>query len=362
MNNHEELIGRGQELTKELAGILRQLSDREVLDLLGKGSLNELLNAIFDPSDKSNYPNLQEFLLANRGRALLVALLRYAITQNYSFDGVSQDGKSGFVSPSYIQWFPDGVMFLQGKERFAGLIGLYRDDKTLHYAIAAKDIVGPGEYGPEYFEFVSEDEYEQRLAQISQKAVADLDAPINQLEQLLKANNNVESKYQELFMSNPWVLFGAKYSAVQRHTILDNKNIPDFTGVRLHDNCRDIFEIKPPFTKMFHKDGTPNNNFHEAWSQAERYLDFTKRFADYLLRQKDLRFENPKCYLVLGYNLSEEEIEQVRIKERMNPSIELLTYNQLWVYMKGTINFIRNLQGQAGIVTGSDVHNSPEKT
>ena len=354
MNNHEELIRRGQEITKELSDILRQLADREVIELLGTGSLHELLNAIFDSSDTSNYPDLQEFLLANRGRASLVALLRHAITQNYSFKGVSKDGKSGFVSPSYFQWFPDGVIFLQGKERFAGLIGLYREDKTLLYAIAARDIEGSEKLGPEHFEFINEEEFNQRLAELPQKTVADLDMPIKQLEQLLKANSNDESKYQELFMANPWA-FGAKFKVVQRHTSLDDKNVPDFTGVRVRDSCRDIFEIKPPFTKMFRKNGMPSSGFHEAWSQAERYLDFSRLNTDYL-RRKGLRFDNPKCYLILGYNLSKEEIEQIRAKERMNPSIELLTYNDLLVYMKETVNFFHNLKGKSEIVTDTGTH------
>ena len=347
MSDHEERLKHGHEIIKELSIILRQLSDSEVVELLGTGAFNELLNAIFDPSDKSKYPDLQEFLLANKGRALLVALLRHAITHNYSFKGVSQDGESGFLSPSHVQWFPDGVMFLQGKERFAGLIGLYREDKTLLYAIAARDFEKGEELGPEHFEFISQDEFNQRLLPLTQSNFSDIDQPINQLEQLLKAQNNNESKYQDLFMTNPWA-FGAKFKAVQRHTSLDDKNIPDFTGVRVRDSSRDIFEIKPPFTKMFRKNGTPNNSFHEAWSQAERYLDFARLNIDYL-RRKGLRFDNPKCYLILGYNLSKKEIRQIRAKERMNSAIELLTYNDLLVYMKATVNFIRRLKDKADV-------------
>ena len=77
--------------------------------------------------------------------------------------------------------------------------------------------------------------------------------------------------------------------------ILNDKNIPDFTGVRIHDSYRDIIEVKPPFTKMFRNDGNLNSDFNDAWNQAERYLDFARTERDYLQR-KGLRFDNPRCF------------------------------------------------------------------
>ena len=57
-------------------------------------------------------------------------------------------------------------------------------------------------------------------------------------------------------------------------------------------------------------------------------------------------FDNPKCYLILGYNLSRDNIHKIRIKERMNPSIELLTYNDLIAFMKSTVNLVSSLRNE----------------
>ena len=298
--NNKSIINKGQELVEELISILNELNDIEIIELLGKGAIDQLLKAIFDPSiDKSDYLNLQEFLLANKWKATLISLIRYAITNNYSFKGILDDGKSCFISSTFVQWYDDGIMFTQGDKRFEGLIGLYRKNKTLSYAVAARDSKEGEKLGPEYFEFIDESEYKQRLKEFPESQISNLDQPINELEILINSTNNNESKYQELLIKYPWIL-GAKYNKIQRHSKLDDKNIPDFTGIRVKDGYRDIFEIKPPFIKLFCNDGSFSADFHKAWNQAERYLDFSLQESDYL-RRKGYRFDNPKCYLILGY-------------------------------------------------------------
>ena len=66
------------------------------------------------------------------------------------------------------------------------------------------------------------------------------------LRRLLRDQCEDERSYQELLEAHPW-MFGAQYSAVERHTTLDDRRIPDFTGVRSYDGFRDILEIKQPF-------------------------------------------------------------------------------------------------------------------
>ena len=339
--NSESLIEEGKEIISDLVEILNQLSDDDVVQLLGTGSLNDLLKAILDPSLESQYPNLNEFLLANKGRAAILALLRYAITNNYSFRGIDKDGRKSFISPSHIQWFDDGVIFMQGNARFEGLVGLYRKGGKLSYAILARDAKAGETLGPEYFEFVDQEDFSERMKQVQPKKISNLEEPVQKLEILLKAYNNNESEYQELLIQYPWVL-GATYKEIHRHTNLDDKNIPDFTGARIFGGHRDILEIKPPFTKMFRDNGTLNANFHDAWTQAERYLDFARLERDYLQR-KGFLFDNPRCYLILGYDLKDNEVDLIRAKERMNPSISLLTYNDLLVFMKWTAKFIQDL-------------------
>lgn len=337
---NQNSVERGKQILQELAIIIRDLSDVQVVELLGTGLLDDLLKALLDPSETSNYPNLDEFLLAKKNRATIIASIRNAITQNYALKGIA-GGQTAFISPYYIQWFDDGVMFLQGKKPFKGLIGLYRQDKSLSYAIAARDARPDEILGPEHFKFVDEAEF---ITHLPKAEVTKLDEPIQKLETLIKSCCNDESLYQELLIEYPWIL-GAEYRVIQRHTNLDERNIPDFTGVKVRDGFRDIIEIKPPFTKMFRDGGDLNNDFNNAWNQAERYLDFARTDRDYLQR-KGLSFDNPKCYLVLGFNITDDELRQVRLKERMNPAIHLLTYNDLLTFVKSTISFIKRLKVQ----------------
>ncbi|MCL4264875.1 MAG: DUF4263 domain-containing protein [Anaerolineae bacterium] len=337
-------VYRGKQILEELSLIIQKLTDSEVAELLGTGLLDNLLKAILDPSERSNYPNLNEFLLANKTRATLLAVMRYALTHNYSFRGQSKDGKYAFISPSHVQWFDDGVMFMQGEEPFEGLIGLYRQDKRLSYAVLSRDAHAGETIGPDHFEFIDETEFRERWKEFSKTKISKLDEPIQRLEALLNNRDNDESHYQELLTEYPWIL-GAEYEDIQRHTKLDDKNIPDFTGGRVRDGCRDLIEIKPPFTKVSRGNGDLNNAFNDAWNQAERYLDFAKSERGYLQR-KGFRFDNPKCYLILGFDLTDDELKQVRIKERNNPAIHLLTYNDLLAFTKATVTLIRSLKAQ----------------
>ena len=151
-----EQLARARQIIEELAAILRHLSDAEVRELLGQGALDDLLKAILDPAAALSYSTIADFLLANKWRATLLALVRHAITHNYSFKG-SAEGVRGFVSPHYVQWFDDGVMFLEGEEPFTGSMGLYRNGKV-SYAVAARDIQAGEALGPEDFKFVDIDE------------------------------------------------------------------------------------------------------------------------------------------------------------------------------------------------------------
>ena len=338
--SENEKIEEGKQLIEDLSEILRVLSDEEIGEFFKEGTMDYLLNSILNPSDIKKFPNAAEFFLANKNRSSLLAGVRYAITLNYSFIG-HKDGKTGFVSPYNFQWFDEGVILQEGTEPFAGLIVLYRDG-NLSYAVAARDI-GPGEkMGHEDFEFISMEDALIQLSKISSTTIARLDEPIQEFTSLIDNNNNNEAEYQEFLEKYPWV-FGAQYSLIQRHTNLDDSNIPDFTGVRVHDNYRDIIELKPPFMKLFRNNGNFSSNFNDAWNQAERYLNFAREEKDYLNR-KGMRFDNPKCYLVLGLNLSVEKIREIRRKEKMNPAIQLITYDDLLAFIKSTVKFVRMLK------------------
>ena len=172
-----------------------------------------------------------------------------------------------------------------------------------------------------------------------------LEQPLVELKQLLADRNNDESEYQALLARFPWVL-GAQYTKVQRHAKLDDQNIPDFTAVRVHDHCRDVIEMKPPFTELFRQDGAFNVKFLEYWDQAERYLDFATQQPNYLA-SKGLRMANPQCYLIMGYQLTDENRELIRRKERNSRNLRLLTYDDLIVFMQSTIAFLRQRVNEA---------------
>lgn len=165
---------------------------------------------------------------------------------------------------------------------------------------------------------------------------------LSELEWLLGNQVTDESEYQKFFERNSWV-FGLQFSAIEAHNHFNDENIPDFTGVRSRDCARDILEIKQPFLSLQRADSSLNSDFHEAWAQAERYLDFARMEADYLERQKGLRFENPYCYLIIGYKPNTRLRRELSRKNRMNPSIIVITYDQVLRMARETIRLVRTV-------------------
>jgi len=317
-------------------------SDSEIPQLLGDGIIQTLIDAIAEPKTDVKQ-SIYDYFLQNKNRLQLLSLIRLVIHTNYSIKGKIKN-TDVYVSPHHIQWFENGVMFVQGDKQFEGLIGLYQDGR-LKFALAARDIRGGDKLGPDAFNFVDLDEMEKRSNQPSiPKSTNDLDAAICRLENLLYEGTSDEATYQMYLSENPWV-FGAQYTRVDSHISLNDENIPDFTAVRVSDSSRDIIEIKSPFLQLFRDDGSFRADFNNAWNKAERYLDFTRREADYLRRQKGIFFDNPKCILLAGYQLSESQIAEFRIKERMNPAITILTYNDLLTMARSTVRFVKALKG-----------------
>ena len=287
-----------------------------------------------------------EYLLNNKNRLHLLALLRYGITWNYSVKGKVKN-TTVFVSPTHVQWYPDGVMFTQGPRPFEGQIGLFENGEV-KFAIAKRRLKGPEEVGKDDFLFVGVDEAQMRSQQQTVPGtVQELDQTIRNLNEMLVRKESDEEKYQDYFMAHPW-LFGAEYTRIDSHKAFNDENIPDFTAVRVRDGARDIIEIKPPTLPLFKQNNEPRAEFNSAWNKAERYLDFARREADYLLRQKGLRFDNPRCYLLAGNSLTDDQMQVIRLKERLNPAISVLTYNDVLAFAKATVKFIKRLRGQEG--------------
>lgn len=219
-----EKIKRGKEIINELVDILSELSDSEVGELLGTGAMNNILKAILESSKVSQYPNIAEFLLDNKNRAHLLALIRYAITNNYSFKA-TKNGKTGFVTPYFNQWFEDGVLYLEGKKPWIGLLGLYRN-KKISYAVASREAKSGEELDQDFFNFIPVEDAKKRLRKIPLNQIKNLEAPIHKLNNLLDILEMDEAKYQSWFQKYPWAL-GLQYKVIQGHKAFDDKNIPD---------------------------------------------------------------------------------------------------------------------------------------
>lgn len=323
---------------RRAAGRLKKMSDGEVATALGTGALDAFLRSILDPTAlRGNDRSIYENLLANKFRATVIARLRLALTRNYSVEGRIENGTTVYVSPIDFQWHK-GVMFVQGDERFRGIFGLYEDGEV-RFGVAARKIA-PGErIGPKDIAFIPVDQVNERSRALAATPKSRLEAAVETLERQLNDADNEEKTYQRILEENPWML-GGEYSVVQPHRHLDERNLPDFAGVKIHDNSRDIIEIKAPFLKLFNQDGEFSADFNAAWNQAERYLAFVRQERDYLSR-KGLSFINPKCWLLIGRGLTAQERERIAAKERFVPAIRVLTYDDLVKFARHTIKFAK---------------------
>lgn len=172
------------------------------------------------------------------------------------------------------------------------------------------------------------------------------------LRALLSAECDQEAEYQELLSRHPW-MFGGMYSSVDRHTALDDRSIPDFTARRCYDKCLDIIELKQPFLKCFRDSGGFASGFNDAWNQAERYVDFVQRQRSYLREERGLCFENPRCFLMMGYKWTDDQMVEIRRKTGLSGAIEILTFDQLLEIADHVVGLVRSAgQRVARGVTG----------
>ncbi|MDA2927112.1 DUF4263 domain-containing protein, partial [Acidobacteria bacterium AH-259-G07] len=296
---------------------------------------------ILDPTSKQNYKSVAEFFLSNKRRAEILSLVRYAIHLNFGIP-VSIQGIRKYVSPYHRQWLANGVILMEDDERFEGLMLGYYQDSSIGVLTAKRDKREGEGLGKEDMEFVPIERIQlQNKAEI--EPIADMDAGIRELRHLLDRKCKGEAPYQELLEKYPWLL-GSVYHRVQAHTYFDDKRIPDFTAIRSKDNCRDVVEIKEPFLKCFRRDGNFTSVFLQAWDQLTEYVDFATQNADYLYREKGLRFDNPRGYLLIGKNFTENERRKFQKIERQTPRLTVLNYGDLLQMAKETAKFVEKLR------------------
>ena len=336
MNENTEEI---QKLLKNVNTLLNKLQNEDIIAALGTGILNDFLESIAPRKEKDE--DIYQYLFNNKQGLTILSLMRLAIQVNYSLKGIVNEKTDVFVSPLHYQWFENGVMFTQGEERFNGAIGLYQDGK-IKFAIAAREFKKGDDLGPNDFLFI-DSEKAQKIFNSSKKDIRNLENELESLRRLLDNKEDKEDKYQKFFTEHSWIL-GAQFDKIDSHEKLNDENIPDFTGVRIEDKNRDIIEIKQPFLELFKRGAQFNANFNDAWNQIEGYLDFVIQNYDYLRREKGMSFDNPRCFLIIGYNLSAEQLKSFKTKARRNPSIRIYTYNDILAMGKSTIDFFNRLK------------------
>src|SRR5687767_10267502 len=117
---------RALERLTEAVSALEALDDGQLRVLLETDVLPRFVQAlapIRDPAAEKGRL-VYEYLMRHKTGLQLLAWLRQAIQVDYSIPG-TVNGRQVYVSPDTHQWHNDGVMFLQGEERFAGSLGLF---------------------------------------------------------------------------------------------------------------------------------------------------------------------------------------------------------------------------------------------
>lgn len=163
--------------------------------------------------------------------------------------------------------------------------------------------------------------------QVTPQNIQDMVKGLYKLQVLINEKSEDESSYQKLLASNAW-MFGGIYASIQRHAKFDDKNIPDFTATRAADEFMDIIEVKHPFLKCFTQTGF-SSEFNDSWNQAERYVSFCIRNAAYLRSEKRMAFDQPRCILLMGLELSPEQEAEIRNKNMVSSSVKFMSYDHL---------------------------------
>ncbi len=58
----------------------------------------------------------------------------------------------------------------------------------------------------------------------------------------------------------------------------------------------------------------------------------------------------------MGYQLDEGPKEALRLKQKMNPAVQIITYDELLAFVRNTIQFVRSLRADAVPTVEVDKH------
>lgn len=320
----------GKELLRELTALLGRINDRAVEQILGDGGLVAFLSAVVPQKRKPTH-SIHQHLAAHKRRASLMAEVRHAINESCSF---VEGGRH--VSPTRVQWFYDGLTFLEGDEPFAGVVGFWRDG-DLRYGLNVDDLPLGRTLGPRESDFVSVDHAKKSL----KAGLGDPHSALSDLAALVAEASDDVSGFVDVLERQPWML-GAQHTALLR-TKNPDADLPDLFVKRSADNGYDVLVLAPPTLTIVGKNGKPLTALHELWHKAERQLSFVERQSDYLAREMQLKIKEPRVWLIAGVGLSPDERAAIREeKEAHAASVRFLTYDDLRVLAARTLGFFES--------------------
>lgn len=316
---------------RALVEIVEQANDRDAEQILGEGQLEALLKAVL-PQRRRSSKTTYDYLASQKRRASLMAQVRHAINGAYSFS----TGLDGLViSPTRVQWFYDGLTFIEGTEPFSGVVGLYRNGE-LRYGLDVKDATANGSLGPSEADFVSLPAAKKSFA----AAAKPPRAALLELEQLRENGADQRDPWLALLEHNPWFL-GAQHCRLVRLTNQD-ANMPELFAERVEDGAHDVLLLGQPSASVFGKSGRMQRSFQDTLYQAEQTLSFVQRQAEYLEREYTLSIRRPRVFVIAGRGLSPSERDQLRqYADARHAEVRVLSYDDLAHLAQRTAEFFQ---------------------
>lgn len=307
---------------RDLREVLARVGDGDAELILGDGALDRLIGAIVPPL--STGATAHEHLAAHKRRASLLARLRHGVNERsaYAIDGT-------YVSPTRVQWFYDGLTFLEGDAPYEGVVGLFRDGVVRH-AMNVIDASRDETLGPLEADFVSL--AEARRAFRGAGSAEGLAA----LEELSAADD--PEGWITWLIAHPWAL-GAQHANVER-VVHRDEALPKVTAKRSTDGAQDVLLVESPHTAIVGKTGRVLSSFRDVWLRAEQQRMFVQRQTGYLKRELGWKIRDPRFIILAGRALTKAEREIVREElERHHASIRLVTFDELAALARRTLAF-----------------------
>ncbi len=323
-------VTRAKKALREVREIVERVSDAEAEQILGDGNLEKLLTSVV-PAPGRSTKSTHEHLAKHKRRASLLARLRHDINDRSAF---TADG--GWVSPTRVQWFYDGLTFLEGPEPYRGVVGLYRDG-AIGYGLGVEDVGKEDSLGPLASDFVSVDDAKKSFRGASGKPA---DA-LAEMMALSTEGGTDTSAWVDLLSRHPWML-GAQHASITRLEQRD-PDLPSVVGKRASDNATDVLLVEPQSTPIVGKTGKVLNSFRDVWARAEKLRTFVQRQASYLSRELRLKIREPRFLIIAGAALTPEERAVVqRDMEAHHAAVRLVTYDELRRLAERTLAFFES--------------------